>query len=280
MMPLLKQYIGFRQSTFLFEPHTLLDMDHFLLAPYDPVVDQAIIPDVQIAPNEVLGKRVEHFFEYYLKCPNQYSLLAKNIQVFRHKTTIGELDFLICTTETNEVIHVELSYKFYLYVPKVSDTDVACWIGPNQKDSLVQKVDKLKNKQFPLLHSVEAKTILHDFGITSDQIEQRSCMLGQLFIPFDSFNSNDHSFTPTINSKCIRGFWIPAAVFLSGIYKEERFYIPQKKDWVVMPNDGATWYSFEEISKEIVPHHTAQKSPLLWMKSKGHVFTSFFVVWW
>ena len=65
-----------------------------------------------ISPRLVLGKRVEHFMSYYLKNHSQYKILTQNIQVFNEKTTIGELDFLIQNSLTQEVIHLEQVYKF------------------------------------------------------------------------------------------------------------------------------------------------------------------------
>ena len=87
-----------------------------------------------------LGKRVEVFISEYLKSQRDISIIAENSQIFNGKLNIGEIDFII--NHLNKIIHLELSYKFYILNPKLNENQIDCWIGPNNKDSLRQKLDK------------------------------------------------------------------------------------------------------------------------------------------
>jgi len=62
---------------------------------------------------------------------------------------VGELDCLILRDK--KPIHLEVIYKFYLYDASVGDTEIAHFIGPNRKDSLIEKLTKLQEKQLPIL---------------------------------------------------------------------------------------------------------------------------------
>src|SRR5690606_12766576 len=90
--------------------------------------------------NFVLGKRSESFFELALTHSEGFQVIAQNIQIQREKITLGEIDFLIEDCTGNRQFHVELVCKFYLYDPSL-DRELDRWIGPNRKDSLLQKIE-------------------------------------------------------------------------------------------------------------------------------------------
>jgi hypothetical protein len=140
---------------------------------------------------------------YYLEHNSPYKILTQNIQVFNKKTTIGELDFIIQHTATQQVIHVEQVFKFYLYVPDATLYQNDPWIGPNYKDSFQQKMDKLTQKQFPLLYQEETRNALEHLQIDISKIQQQLSFKAALFLPF---NKPFDSFK-TINNKCIEGNW-------------------------------------------------------------------------
>ena len=94
-----------------------------------------------LSSNFVLGKRMESFFELLIQNSDRYKLLANNIQISREKITLGELDFLLKDLHTNQNIHLELVYKFYVYDPSFKSEE-ARWIGPNRKYSFLQYIEK------------------------------------------------------------------------------------------------------------------------------------------
>jgi hypothetical protein len=65
---------------------------------------------------------------------------------------------------------MELAYKFYLFDPSISSEPINNWIGPNRNDSLQEKLEKLKTKQFPLLYHKLAKSKFTTVAI--DQVSQ------------------------------------------------------------------------------------------------------------
>ncbi len=274
-MRIKERYLGFLASKPLWQEKNSIGLSQFY---FDSYAEISSIPEnlnIYNPTNEVLGKRIESFFEYYISQSNRYTLIGKNIQVFKEKITIGELDFLVLDTINGKQIHIELVYKFYVYDPEIN-VEIDKWIGPNRNDSLSLKIEKLKTKQFPLLFKPETKSIVENLKINLDTIEQQVCFMGHLFIP-RSLQGHKISI---LNNQCINGFWIKPKEFTLKAYGSYYFYIPQKKDWIVDPKYCTNWYSYNDMQESIQTAIHQKKSVLLWMKSSTDHFERFFIVWW
>lgn len=230
-----------------------------------------------ISPRLVLGKRVEHFMSYYLENNSPYKILTQNIQIFNEKTTIGELDFLIQHTATQQIIHLEQVYKFYLYVPDATLYQNDPWIGPNYKDSFQQKMDKLTQKQFPLLYQEATKNALEHLQLNLSKIQQQLSFKAALFLPFNKISDS----FKTINNKCIEGIWMRLEDFeQNSSFQETQFFIPEKQDWGVHPKYNSTWFSYASILPEIQASLAQKRAPLCWLKTSEKEYQKLFVVWW
>lgn len=228
-----------------------------------------------LASNFVLGKRMESFFELCIKKHQRFKLLAGNIQISREKITLGELDFLLKDKVQNKVFHIEMVYKFYVYDPDFPN-EMQRWIGPNRKDTFLRKLEKLKQKQFPLLFKPETATLLKSLGLNRDEIIQQTYFKANLFVP-QKLQQNCFS---KINTDCIAGSWVHFEEFTSAAYWDFEFFSPKKQDWPISPEFGETWVTHSEIIKEIKEHFQKKKSPLIWVKKPGNKFERLFVVWW
>ncbi|MFT6246435.1 MAG: hypothetical protein ACJA0U_003316 [Salibacteraceae bacterium] len=217
-----------------------------------------------------LGHLVEHFVESELISDSSIHILGKNIQIYSDKQTIGEYDFLI--EQDGKQYHIEVVYKFYVYDESAGSSDIDSWIGPNRKDSLIQKMDKIKEKQFPLINRPESIVALRLLGVDSEKIEQRVYFKAKLFVPF----GKDISVLP-LNQECVAGFYISFKDLNQ--FEAAQLFIPSKHDWLVEPNDEVAWLSFEIGQLEI--HHSIkeERSPLIWLK-RGSRVEAAFVVWW
>lgn len=225
--------------------------------------------------NYVLGKRIESFYSLVLEKSDTYKILAQGLQIFEDKVTLGELDFLLGTKEGEEVIHLEVVYKFYIYDPAL-EGELNRWIGPNRKDTLLKKLHKLEQKQFPLLFHKETRRELEELGIEGKPVQQQVSFLAHLFLP-RKISKKD---LPLINNECIAGTWIHKKDFTREGYGNKEFHIPVKQDWAIDPSCNQTWSSFETIEGQIEGSVARERSPLVWMRSKNGTFERFFVVWW
>jgi len=228
-------------------------------------------PEIDSTKHIRLGKLVERFVVFLLKQDTSIEVLASNIQIFRNQITIGELDCLIRQDEVD--IHLEIVYKFYLYDPTI-DNELDRWIGPNRKDSLILKINKLKEKQLPLLHFPEVTKDLNRLHILAKDCKQKVCFRAQLFIPLGVSKIS----VPYLNTDCICGFYIRYRDIIT--FESNTFFIPSKLDWLIDPHLDAQWISADIFQNEISVLLEKLKSPLCWMKSPKGNLQKFFVVWW
>lgn len=221
----------------------------------------------------VLGMQAEASFEAYLKQSKHYGLLTANLQINADKQTLGELDYIVRNLTTNRVIHVELACKFYLYDHHAGTSEEEKWIGPNRKDSLFDKLEKMKLKQFPLLYKNETIEKLKALQIEIPD-EQQLCLKAFLFIPKKSHSKNFRC----NYSDCLVGTWIKHIDF-SEEDKTAIYAIPDKKQWLLPMEEIENWFTFPEMEKLVEIHIQNKKSPLLYKKTRTKM-ERLFVVWW
>lgn len=261
-----RRFDGFRKTPFLWE-NLLEGLVMFSTGEFS-ITD---FPIIDSTSRIRLGKLMEQFVMFELEKDESVQILRSNIQVFHEQITIGELDCLLNQSGVN--IHLEIVYKFYLYDPSIS-TELERWIGPNRNDTMVLKLNKLKERQLPLLYRPETTGLLNELKIKSDEIQQRVYFKAQLFVPLNS----QETLYEFVNQDCIIGFYIRQKDL--DLFENHSFYIPSKLDWVVGPHLDVTWLStlaFQETISELLATH---RSPLCWMKSDDGKLQKFFVVWW
>ncbi|MDO5970118.1 DUF1853 family protein [Flavivirga aquimarina] len=261
-----KRYIGFLNTPFLWKSDIVAHLNQF------EIVSKSNKIDISIDETLRLGKYVERFVSFELEQHENISILAENIQIQDNKTTLGELDCLLL--KNNQPIHLEIIYKFYLYGPTIGATEIEHFIGPNRKDSLKEKVTKLKDKQLPLLHSNTCKDYLKSLNLESETISQQVYFKAQLFVPF----SDKDMQLKTLNTDCIIGFYINKHQL--GEFSNCKFYIPKKKDWLVIPHTNVDWLSFNAFEVIAKDYYEQQFSPMCWVKFKNGTLKKVFLVWW
>ena len=141
-LPINRRFDGFRNTPLLWKG--LMKGLTMYTTEELPIINY---PEINPTSHIRLGKLIEHFVLFELEQDESIQLLKSNVQIFRDQITIGELDCLMKQLAVN--IHLEIVYKFYLYDPSIS-TELNRWVGPNKNDSLVLKLEKLKEKQLPM----------------------------------------------------------------------------------------------------------------------------------
>lgn len=118
-----------------------------------------------------LGLRFEMFIWFWLldQQYHPYHLLNHSLQIINGPKTIGELDFLIQNTETNQIEHWEVALKYYL---GEHDLSLQYWYGLNRSDTLFKKMNHFSQKQFQFSH-------VSDFNID----QKFAVIKGQLYLP-------------------------------------------------------------------------------------------------
>ena len=263
----LDQYNGFLNTPNLWTDSTILELNQFTHS--SPLNSNVNLP---LELNTRLGKRIEQFVFHLFDSIKSIQVIDENIQIQKDRITLGEIDCLL--RNDDELIHLEIVYKFYLYDSNVSPTELERWIGPNRKDSLIEKLNKLKTKQLPLLYKEETKMHLQKLKLASEDFKQRVYFKAQLFIPL----SNMEQSLPLVNNNCIYGFYARLNE-LTG-FSDCVFSIPSKLDWVSDVTESAEWKDYTSFLKIIGELLKEKRSPLCWLKQPDGTFQKFFVVWW
>jgi len=230
------------------------------------------LPEIHIKQKLRLGHLVERFVSHELKSNSDIKILAENVQVKQDKVTIGELDCLL--THNHNPIHLEIIYKFYVYDESVGNSELEHWIGPNRKDSLIEKITKLKTKQLPLLYKPETAALLTNLKLDVKTIQQQVYFKAQLFVPFNMIGFP----LRLVNNNCIQGYYLHYTGIIQ--LKKHQLYIPSKLDWLTQVHNDVTWLDYDEAIKVIEVSIIQERSPLCWIKNQNDILQKVFVVWW
>ena len=266
---LLLQYKGYQNTPQLWSEETIFGLSQFPLMFHPKKLFQTPLPD-----RMRLGKRVEQFISHDLSQVNHIEVIAEGLQIIKNNLTHGELDVLLRSNA--DYIHMEIVYKFYLYDPTLNTSALSHWIGPNRNDSLIQKLEKLKNKQLPLLHNPITQEYLNGFKIEANDFKQYVYFKAQLFLPIAFKETN----LPDIhlNVKCIKGWYMNKRELEN--YKMYRFYILEKQDWLIDPHIDVKWLEYKTFSEHITIDLSQQYAPLCWMLSPDKKIIKTFITWW
>jgi hypothetical protein len=261
-----RRYEGFLQTPSLWKKDIVSDLYQFELKNVSTKIN------IEIDEKLRLGKYIERFVSYQLKQEEDISILCENIQIQKEKRTLGELDCIIL--KDDKPIHLEIIYKFYLYDKTAGNTEIEHFIGPNRKDALTEKLKKLKDKQLPLLCASECLEYLKTIELKASEIAQQVYFKAQLFLPF----SDKTIQLNILNNNCISGFYISKEQLSQ--FLNCKFYIPAKKDWLVVPYANVDWLNFEEFNQKSNEYLAREFSPLCWLKKPNGGIKKFFLVWW
>ena len=261
------RFIGYNKTPFLWESDNVNQLDQFKIDFKE--INRISLDSINFTR---LGKLVEQFVFIQLQQNKSISIIAQNLQIIVDKVTIGEIDCLI--KYLNKFIHLEIVYKFYLYDEHIDTGDLDHWIGPNRKDNLVFKLNKLKKKQLPLIHHFKTKELLQKINLNPELIDSMVFFKAQLFVPK---KLTDNTFK-IINNKCIIGYYIGMSEYKS--LSDSEFYMPSKLDWLTEPHHNVNWMSKINFTPYLEAEINQCRSPLCWIREKKSILKKIFIVFW
>ncbi|MDA7835794.1 DUF1853 family protein [Salibacteraceae bacterium] len=262
------QFLGFLSAASPLDVR-IDDVDNFIIesdkisSHYDEAINDSLM----------LGKRAERFLSHFLKHHPKYQILAENIQIIDQKETIGELDFLIQHQEKG-LLHLELACKFYLFNPSASRKEEV-WCGPNNRDFLSLKKQKLQEHQFPLLFDDRTRTVLRTLNIDPTACKQTLLFQNFSFLPMGHKGEQDN-----VNTTNQAGVWLTETIFNSLSFDRELFFLPKKTNWLIDPIYNREWHTFDSVKSSVLDHLEKKNSPMLWVLYPNGQTERWFVVWW
>ncbi|OTG77280.1 hypothetical protein B9T33_15240 [Acinetobacter sp. ANC 5054] len=183
-----------------------------------------------------LGLRFEMFIWFWLldQKYHPYQLLGHSIQKIDGPRTLGELDFVLLNTETQEIEHWEVALKYYL---AERDFSLAYWYGLNRSDTLARKLNHFSQKQFQFNEAL------------GQSIQRRFCVLkGQLYLPLET----NMPLPNWVNPQRRIGQWGHQIA-----PQLQSFYRLQRSEWIcpqdINSSEIATWWTdglYKHIAQE------------------------------
>jgi hypothetical protein len=227
-------------------------------------------------PSHKIGRIAERILKAYFEQNSKYELLLQNLVIKKDNTTIGELDFMVRDLLSNRLLHIELACKFYLYDAQ-EGVGRKGWIGPNRKDKLHEKWDRIVKHQLPLLYHEDTLAMLKSHGIETHSIQQSTCFKAYLFTPIgEAIDPLNHC----VNANAWHGFHIPYKSIHQHINGSQQVALIPKPDWICKPHLEATYASFDSLLETIGIAIQNEYSILLWVKHDDNKIIPIFVTWW
>ncbi len=261
-----RRYEGFMNTPNLWNDDVVKGIHQFELSKSSNKFTSDILDNLR------LGKYIEQFVFYVLQQDKNIRQLKENIQIQKGKQTLGEIDCLFL--ENDQPIHLEISYKFYVVDFSRGTNEVEHCIGPNNRDSLVEKLTRIKDHQLPLLFREETQEYLDALNFNIKNCTQQVLFKCQLYLPLSHL---DHQFE-NLNQDCVAGIYLRNNELDK--FSSCKYFIPDKKDWLINPIVDVDWLNFKEVKKEIKRFHEKKYSPLCWMKHPNGEIVKAFVIWW
>ncbi|WP_325892124.1 DUF1853 family protein [Grimontia sp. NTOU-MAR1] len=169
------------------------------------------------------GHRIGFYYQWLInQCLQQsetYHLIAEELQVEKDKRTLGAIDFVVENPE-GKLEHWEVAIKFYLAFEGE-------WRGPNAKDTLAKKYQKMTDQQLMLSDTEEYQSQYSQYPIE----KRRLLVQGRLYTnPFLSLG--DLPSPPDVQEQSVNGFWC----WPYQLPKDVKFFELTRAQWMEAPS--------------------------------------------
>lgn len=213
------------------------------------------------------GRRVGHYFEaliaFWLTQWPEVELLASHLQVEGEGRTLGEFDFLFRDRYRDRTVHWECTVKYFLREQLPDGESV--WPGPNPRDTLQGKLEKLFGRQLRLSSLQEAKRLLAQRGIAAP--DSRAFFKGYLFYPAGSDRRQAHPLPAAVSPEHLRGWWcrVDRLAQIPALDGNSRWLPLQRPYWLspVVEQGPEAGMRRSELEAWVARHFAGSERPLL-----------------
>lgn len=220
-----------------------------------------------------IGRYFERLIHRWLETREGLSKLACNVPIRSKGATLGEVDLLFAAQD--KCYHWELAIKFYLGVGERRAASE--WYGPQGRDRLDLKLQKLESQQLRLLERDEGKAVLEELGLGHP--ESHALLKGYLFHPFAEWADGHRPTPPCVNGAHAHGFWIHQSDVAFLAHRSLRWLCLAKPAWLA-PARGPGTIAAHDLGKWLHDYFANDDRPpmIVAMNGRGHEVERGFVV--
>lgn len=217
------------------------------------------------APPQRLGRYAENLLSFYLQRAPMHRLIAEHVPIRRSvapelgqaqdHTTLGELDYLL-EDSSARFLHWELAIKFFLAEPDKPVLETSDFIGPDRKNSLHLKLEKMFQRQLrqPIPERFFASDMTQDRAqVWHRQAYSRGYLFYRLGEPAQA--------SAALNPAHARGFWLPMTELES---LPDAYYLPLPR-WRWLANARCTAFDTplrrSNLMAALTSHWHAEPAP-------------------
>jgi len=176
-----------------------------------------------------LGYYFEHLVSYWLQQRLAGDYFASHVRVFDQKRVLGEFDFLFTPAGSHQLVHWETAVKFYLQF--THDSGDVLWYGPNSKDRLDIKLDRVFTHQLLLGRLPQGKALLNEKGF--ETVQAQTFFKGYLFYPVSCDWQNPQGLPENLAQDHLKGWWTYAnRLELPESTASDRWRILPRLEWL------------------------------------------------
>lgn len=168
-----------------------------------------------------MGKYFEQLVFFILARDERYEIILQNHQIVEEKTTVGEIDLIVRDAVSDKLEHWEIALKFYLQ--STASAEQTAMLGPNAKDNLARKINKLIEHQMTLSSHPQIQRLLN-----GQSIDSKLFIKGQFFYHL----KNETVTTTDSNPQHDSGYWCFHSEFETMLSDELKWTIVDKPDWI------------------------------------------------
>lgn len=185
-----------------------------------------------------------------------YELITKNLQVNTPQSTVGEFDFLL-HDQSGKQIHLEAAIKYFLLNDKLEgeSENWSSWVGPNSRDRLDIKMERMRDHQLTLGQRKESEESLLKYSITPSELAVNHLIQGQLFTKLSdetTIGAKEHC-PANCNPNAVNGYWLR---------ENELEEMLNTRNWIILPLHRTCWI-YSDGNSQLLPKPDLIKTPFL-----------------